>query len=117
VDALAVAIGSAHGLYKFKPKLDFDRLKQIRDTVDAQLVLHGGSDLPEEQIRQAIKLGITKVNVATDVVKAYTAALKELVADSEGLISPGRVFSAMRDTMKEVVKYKMRLFGSSGMAD
>ena len=115
VDALAVAIGSAHGLYKFKPKLDFERLKEIRDLVDVRLVLHGGSDLPEDQIRRAIELGITKVNVATDLSGAYTKALRESVAGSEGIIWPGRVFGVTREAMKELVRYKIRLLGSSGV--
>jgi fructose-bisphosphate aldolase class II len=117
VDALAVAIGSAHGLYKFEPNLDFDRLKEIRSLVDVRLVLHGGSDLPEDQIRQAIQLGITKVNVATDLAVAYTSALRKVVASSEGIIWSGRVFSAVREAMKELVRAKIRLFGSSGMAN
>lgn len=117
VDALAVAIGSAHGLYKFKPSLDFDRLKQIRSLVKARLVLHGGSDLPEGQIRRAIELGITKVNVATDLAGAYTSALRKVVASNEGIIWPGRIFSAVREAMKELVRARIRLFGSSGMVN
>lgn len=117
VDALAVAIGSAHGLYKFEPSLDFGRLKEIRDQVGVRLVLHGGSDLPEDQIRRAIQLGITKVNVATDLAGAYTGALREVVANNEGIIWPGRVFSATREAMKELIRARIRLFGSSGMVN
>jgi len=117
VDALAVAVGSAHGLYKFKPELDFELLEEIRDKVDVRLVLHGGSDLPEEQIRRAIELGITKVNVATDLAGAYTNALREVVASSEGIIWSGRVFGAVREGMKELVKQRICLFGSCGMAE
>ncbi len=114
VDALAVAIGSAHGLYKFEPRLDFDLLKEIRNTVNVRLVLHGGSDLPEDQIRRSIELGITKVNVATDLAVAYTRALREVVASYEGIIWSGRVFNATREAMKELVRAKIQLFGSSG---
>jgi len=114
VDALAVAIGSAHGLYKFKPELDFDRLREIRSIVSTHLVLHGGSDLPEEHIRRAIQLGITKVNVATDLAGAYTTAVRKVVAASEGILWPGRVLSATRQEMKELVRAKLRIFGSSG---
>ncbi len=117
VDALAVAIGSAHGLYKFKPNLDFDLLKEIRSAVDVRLVLHGGSDLPEEQIRRAVELGITKVNVATDLAGAYSNALREVVAANEGIIWPGLVFDAVRNAMKELVRARIRLFGSSGMGE
>ena len=117
VDALAVAIGSAHGLYSFKPDLDLHLLKELRDLALTHLVLHGGSDLPEDQIRSAIKLGITKVNVATDLAGAYTKALRGIVADNEGIIWPGRVFSAVQEAMTELVKDRIRLFGSSGMAN
>jgi len=115
VDALAVAIGSAHGLYKFEPDLDFDLLKELRSLVDARLVLHGGSDLPRDQIRRAIELGITKVNVATDLSGAYTIALRKVVADSEGIIWSGRVLGAVREAMKELIRDRIRLFGSTGM--
>jgi len=117
VDALAVAIGSAHGLYSFKPDLDLDLLKELQDMALTHLVLHGGSDLPEDQIRSAVKLGITKVNVATDLSGAYSKALREVVAGSEGIIWPGRVLSAVREAMTELVRDRIRLFGSSGMAD
>jgi len=117
VDALAIAIGSAHGLYEFTPDLDFDRLKAIQNSTETYLVLHGGSDLPEDQIRRAVKLGITKINVATDLSGAYSAALRKVVAASQGIIWPGRVFGAVREAMKELIRERIRLFGSSGMAD
>lgn len=117
VDALAVAIGSAHGLYKFEPNLDLDLLKELRKVAKTHLVLHGGSDLPEEQIVQAISLGITKVNVATDLAGAYTKALREFIANTEGIIWPGRTSNVVQEAMKELVREKIRLFGSSGMAN
>ena len=117
MDALAVAIGSAHGLYKFKPNLDLDLLKEIRKVAKTRLVLHGGSDLPRDQIQSAIGLGITKVNVATDLAGAYTKALREFVASNDGIIWPGRISSAVQEAMKELVRDRIILFGSSGMAD
>ncbi|MFC1717679.1 ketose-bisphosphate aldolase [Candidatus Poribacteria bacterium] len=117
VDALAVAIGSAHGLYKFEPNLDLDLLKEIRKVAKTRLVLHGGSDLPRDQIQGAIGLGITKVNVATDLAGAYTDALREFVASNDGIIWPGRIPGAVQGPMKELIKDRIRLFGSSGMAD
>lgn len=71
IDSLAVAIGTAHGLYKSEPKLDFARLEQIRDRVDIPLVLHGASGLSDDDIRHCIKLGICKVNVATELKIAF----------------------------------------------
>lgn len=117
VDALAIAIGSAHGLYRFEPKLDFDRLKAIHSATDAYLVLHGGSDLPEDQIVHSIELGITKINVATDLGRAYSKALKEFVASQEGSIWPGRTLNVAREAMKELIRERIRLFGGSGMAN
>ena len=117
VDSLAVAVGSAHGLYHFEPDLDFRRLKGIRKRVKTHLVLHGGSDLPEDQILKAIELGITKINVHTDLIGAYTRTLRGVVDASEGLIWPSHVLSETREAIKEVVKARIRLFGSSGTAD
>ncbi len=117
VDALAVAIGSAHGLYSFEPDLDLRLLEELQDMKLTHLVLHGGSDLPEDQIRSAVKLGITKINVATDLAGAYTKALREVVDHNEGIIWPGRVFSAVQEAMTELVRDRIHLFGSSGMAN
>lgn len=116
VDFLAVAIGSAHGFYNFKPDLDFERLKAIRSLVEIPLVLHGGSDLPDDQIRRSVKMGITKVNVHTDISAAYTTSLREFVASNEGIIWPGRVLITAREPMKELIRTKIRLFAASGMA-
>ena len=76
-----------------------------------------GSDLPEEQIRRAVELGITKVNVATNLAGAYSSALREVVTANEGIIWPGLVFDAVRNAMKELVRARIRLFGSSGMGE
>ena len=77
VDSLAVAIGTAHGLYKGEPKLDFERLKKIRERVNVPLVLHGASDVPNDLVKEAISLGICKVNVATDLKIPFADAVKE----------------------------------------
>ena len=78
VDALAIAVGTAHGAYKLPPKLDFDRIRQIAGIVDTPLVLHGGSGLTDEDFRKAIAAGISKVNIFTDInVSAVEEVLKE----------------------------------------
>ena len=78
VDALAIAVGTAHGAYKIPPKLDFDRIRQIAGIVDTPLVLHGGSGLTDEDFRKAIAAGISKVNIFTDInVSAVEEVLKE----------------------------------------
>jgi fructose-bisphosphate aldolase class II len=139
VDALAVAIGTSHGAYKFKgvPKLDFDRLKAIRARVDALLVLHGASSvpswilkkaskygaelsgakgIPEEHIRKATALGVSKVNIDTDLRLAFTGAVREVLATSPSQYDPRKILGPAKDAMKQVVSEKMRLFGSSGKA-
>jgi len=80
IDSLAVAIGTAHGLYTAEPKLDFERLAEIRQCVDIPLVLHGASGLPPQDIKRAITLGICKVNVATELKIAFADALKNYLS-------------------------------------
>ena len=113
VDALAVAIGSAHGVYKTKPKLSIDRLREIRAAVDVPLVLHGGSGLSDEDFRSSIREGMAKVNIFTDLCLAGQRAM------AEG-ISAGRDYLTIRnmkvEAIKEAVKTKMRLFGCEGKA-
>jgi len=139
VDALAVAIGTSHGAYKFKgePKLDFERLKAIRRNLDIPLVLHGASSvpqhiiekatrygaklkgakgIPEEHIKKAISLGISKINIDTDLRLAFTAAVRETLTVSPEIFDPRKILGPARQAMKEVVKSKMRLFGSSNKA-
>ncbi len=116
VDSLAVAIGTAHGKYKGEPKLDFNRLADIREAVSAPLVLHGASGISEEQIRKAISLGICKINIDTDLRIAFTDAVRKALNDNLDEFDPRKYCGPGREAVKEVVKKKMRLFGSSGMA-
>jgi fructose-bisphosphate aldolase class II len=139
VDALAVAIGTSHGAYKFKgePKLDFERLEEIMEKVDALLVLHGASGVsqntiekarkygaelpgakgvPDEDIRQAISLGITKINIDTDLRLALMATMREVLATNPKEFDPRKILGPAREAIKEVVRAKMRLFGSAGKA-
>jgi len=139
VDALAVAIGTSHGAYKFKaePKLDFERLKLIEEKVDIPLVLHGASSvpawiiekavkygaelagakgIPEEHIKKAISLGIAKINIDTDLRLTFTATVREVLTNSPKEFDPRKILGPAKEAMKEVVKGKMRLFGSSGKA-
>ncbi|MFP3471566.1 class II fructose-bisphosphate aldolase, partial [Micrococcus sp. SIMBA_144] len=77
VDYLAVSIGTAHGIYKETPNLRFERLKEIVDAVKRPVVLHGGSDVPDEQVQRAISLGIAKINVDTELRQAFTRGVQE----------------------------------------
>lgn len=112
IDSLAVAIGTAHGLYKSEPKLDFERLEEIRNTVSIPLVLHGASGLPDEDIKRAIGLGICKVNVATELKIAFSGALKEYFNENPDAEDPRKYMKPAKAAMKEVVKKVIRVCGS-----
>lgn len=113
VDALAVAIGTAHGVYKKTPTLRIDRLDEIVSVCDRPLVLHGGSGTPNDQMQNAIKHGITKINIYSDVVGAMNSGLKDTL---NKLTNPSTwpvfAFEEARKRMKEVVREKIRTFGS-----
>lgn len=113
VDALAIAIGTAHGAYKAKPCLDIERLKEIRANVDTPLVLHGGSGLSDDDFKNTIREGIAKVNIFTDLCVAGENAVKKAIAGNKGYLE----MRNMKVTaIKEAVKTKMKLFGSENKA-
>jgi len=114
IDSLAVAIGSAHGLYVGEPKLDFDRLAEIRQQVDIPLVLHGASGLPTEDIRRAIALGICKVNVATELKMAFANALKDYLSIHPDASDPRHYMIPAKSAMKQVVQKVIFDCGSEG---
>ncbi|MBP5237290.1 MAG: class II fructose-bisphosphate aldolase [Clostridia bacterium] len=114
-DYLAVAIGTSHGFYKGEPKLDYDRLAAIRDSVGIPLVLHGGSGLHDEQVKKCISLGIAKVNIATELRAAATRAVREALRD-ESIIDPKKFMGPARDAVEALCTEKIRLCGSNGAA-
>ncbi len=111
VDALAVSIGTAHGAYKSKPKLDFNRLTDLRAALPVPLVLHGGSGLSDEDFRRSIACGIAKVNIFTDLCLAGNAAMAEGLANGEAYLT---IRNRKVDYIKRAVMEKMELFGSVG---
>ncbi len=113
VDALAIAIGTAHGAYKAKPCLDIERLKEIRKNIDTPLVLHGGSGLSDDDFRNTIKEGIAKVNIFTDLCVAGENAMKKAIADNKSYLD---IRNAKVEAIKEAVKTKIMLFGSENKA-
>ncbi len=115
VDALAVAIGTSHGVYQKTPELRIDRLDEIVAVCDRPLVLHGGSGTPDDQMQNAIKHGITKINIYSDVVGAMNKGLRDKLNSIENPSTwPFLVFEDARVMMKDVVKDKLRTFGSAG---
>jgi len=138
-DSLAVAIGTAHGAYKFKGKvhLDIDRLEKIAELVKIPIVLHGASGVLEdvvklaehygaklgeargvldEDIKHAIEHGVAKVNIDTDLRLAFTAGIREATVDMPKIIDPRKLLEPSITLMTEVAKRKMRVFGSAGRA-
>lgn len=114
IDSLAIAIGTAHGMYKIAPKLDFERLKEIRKVVDIPLVLHGASDIPDKDVRHCIELGICKVNIATELKIAFSDAVKKYFIENPKANDPRSYLVPGMDAMKELVKHKIMVCGSNG---
>ncbi len=117
VDALAVAVGTVHGLFKGTPKIDIGLLDRIRRVVKIPLVLHGGSGLPESEFRAAIEHGINKVNFFTGISLAATAAIKETLEQNNGLVHYIELLEASHQAVKKVVKEQMCIFGTQPLAD
>jgi fructose-bisphosphate aldolase class II len=138
-DSLAVAIGTSHGAYKFKgePELDLERLSQIAGKVSNPLVLHGASSVPqdvldraakygaelpgakgvpEKAISEAVKRGIAKINIDTDLRLAFTGGVRQLLSESPEVFDPRKIVGEARKAIKDVVKRKIQLFGSEGKA-
>lgn len=139
VDSLAIAIGTSHGAYKFKAKskLDFKRLREIRDKVNVPLVLHGASGIPPAVVKKAVKYGaklkkacgvseahirkardggICKINIDSDIRLTFDAAVREVLMTKPEVFDPRKILAPARDQIVDVVRKKMRLFGSSGKA-
>lgn len=136
-DSLAVSIGNAHGAFKFKgePRLHLERLKDIKNKVKIPLVLHGGSAIPHDMITEAIRYGtrlsgalgvpdsmmkaairsgISKVNIDSDIRLAFHLAVREFMVNKPGVFDPRAIFGAGRDRVVELIMHKMRLFGCAG---
>lgn len=114
VDSLAVAVGNAHGDYKFTPKLDFDRIAEIEEATKLPLVLHGGSGLSDDDFKIAVQKGVCKVNIFTDIDKAGKTGIEAGIkagADSMYKLIPYEI-----EAMKKVAMEKIQLFGSAGKA-
>lgn len=116
VSSLAVAIGTAHGVYVGEPKLDLDRLVEIRKVVDIPLVLHGASGLTDEAVRESIKRGICKVNFATELRIAFSNGVKQVLAEAPDTFDPKKYSAVGRENVKQLVMNRMKVCGSDGKA-
>ncbi len=116
VATLAPAIGTAHGIYKGDPNIDFDRIAKIASLVDLPLVLHGGSGIPEDQVKRAISLGMAKMNVATELRIVFTDAIKAIFAANPSVDDPRHYMKPAKDALHEAAKEKIRMCGAIGRA-
>ncbi|MCG0276600.1 MAG: class II fructose-1,6-bisphosphate aldolase [Thermosediminibacteraceae bacterium] len=116
IDSLAIAIGTAHGMYKGEVKLDFERLREIANLVDIPLVLHGASGVPDELVKKAIELGICKLNIATELKMSFANAIKEVFKNNPAESDPRKFLAPGEKKIEEVVKEKIKLFGCGGRA-
>jgi tagatose 1,6-diphosphate aldolase GatY/KbaY len=114
VDALACSIGNAHGIYPQQPHLDLDRLARIRELTSTQLVLHGGSGTPADQLRKAIEIGITKVNVASEIGRAYLGGINDCMARTGGKEWWVHALIEGKQEVRKVVERWMHQLGSAG---
>lgn len=116
IDALAAALGSVHGDYDGEPKLGFDEMKEISELTQAPLVLHGGSGIPDYQIKQAIEYGHSKINVNTELQQAWTKRTRQVIGQDEKVYDPRKIIGPGKEDITRVTKEKMDIFGSSQKA-
>ncbi|MDB5052877.1 MAG: tagatose-bisphosphate aldolase [Bacilli bacterium] len=116
VDCLAIAVGTAHGMYAGEPDIKFDIIKKVASAIPVTVVLHGGSGVPDEMIRKAIEAGVGKINVNTENQVACTEAIRVVLNKDAKVYDPRKYLTPARNAMVEVVKSKIQLFGSSNQA-
>ena len=117
VDALAPALGSVHGPYKGEPKLDFDRMIQISKLCNIPLVLHGGSGIYDEQIKEAINCGICKINFNTELQQAWTKGVRDKLLSDSNVYDPRKVILSGENNLKQVIDEKIILLGTTPVLD
>jgi fructose-bisphosphate aldolase class II len=117
IDALAIAIGTSHGIYPkgFVPKLNLELLKKIKAKVSIPLVLHGGSDNPDNEINEAVKLGINKINISSDIKLAFYKKMRDVLKD-ETVRTPNEAYPPTVKAVKEEAGHKIDLFLTAGKA-
>ena len=116
IDFLAPALGSVHGIYKGEPKLDFGRMKEIKEKTNLPLVLHGGSGIPDVMIRTGIDCGIAKLNINTELQIAWSKAVRTFLNENVSVYDPRKIIKAGEAAMKETIKDKILLLGSNDRA-
>ncbi|NBI31072.1 class II fructose-1,6-bisphosphate aldolase [Chengkuizengella marina] len=116
VDCLAIAVGTAHGMYSGEPDIKFDIIEEVTKNIPVPVVLHGGSGVPDEMIRKSIEAGVGKINVNTENQVALTNAIRNVLNSNDSVYDPRKYLGPGKEAMVEVVKSKIKLFGSSNQA-
>jgi len=118
VDSLAVAIGTAHGIYPkgVKPELEMNLLQEITEKLDVPIVLHGGSANPDKEIAEAVKLGVQKINISSDIKFAFYEECRKVLS-KEKWWEPNQIYPSCIEATKKTIRFKMNLFDSIGKAD
>ena len=119
IDSLAIAIGTAHGLYpKDKtPKLNIELLKELNQQIDKPFVLHGGSGNPDVEVSESVRYGVAKVNLSSDLKSVFFDALREILSDNPEMYEPNAVYHYANKKVQEVVKHKMGVLNTIGKAE
>ena len=112
IDSLAPALGSVHGLYKGEPNLDFETMARINENLSIPLVLHGGTGIPDYDIKKAISCGISKININTELQIAWHEAVKKFVSENPNSYDPRKVIGSGKDAMKEAIQAKITMFNN-----
>lgn len=110
VDSLAIAIGTAHGVYKGKPKLDFERLSKIKSLLKLPIVLHGASGISEKDLTKAIKLGVNKINIDTDIRLAFKQGFEQVIKEKPEEFDPRKLCGSAKERVQKVVEEKIDIF-------
>lgn len=116
VDCVAIAVGTAHGMYKGEVKIRYDIIEEVAKAIPVPIVLHGGSGVPDDAIKQSIAAGVGKINVNTENQVACTEAIREVLAKDAKVYDPRKYLTPAKNAMVEVVRSKIRLFGSNNQA-
>ncbi|MBC6307644.1 ketose-bisphosphate aldolase [Listeria booriae] len=119
IDTLAVAIGTAHGLYPKdkKPELNMPLLKELNKRLDIPFVLHGGSGNPDKEVSESVQYGVRKVNLSSDLKSVFFEEIRQVLTKNPGMYEPNQVYPSANEKVKEVVRHKLNILNTTGQAD
>jgi len=116
-DLLAISFGTAHGFYKSAPRLNFDVIARTRELTDAPIVMHGGTGVPDDDVRRAISLGVKKVNIGTEVKHAYTTAMRDYANQMDTEIDPRAILVHAKEAVQRVVESRLAVLNTPRMEE